>query len=151
MSLVQCHTANSATELGFASIAWPLSTHFLVESSIVLCFPNPQSVPVFLGLPSLGPHFCNDPSGVLLYFPSLHTRLFLPFHSSVLVCLVPTLQIPFPARSGKFCRLKHLFHNTPKSLLHPRPGSHLPLSLPANSNLKTETYTDQLFSSGIQA
>lgn len=35
-------------------------------------------------------------------FPSLHIQLFLALHSRVLVCLIPTLQIPFPEGLGSF-------------------------------------------------
>lgn len=85
------------------------------------------------------------PLACLLCFPaspSLHTLLFLALHSSMLVHLILTLQIPFPAMSGKVCpsSLKHHFPITPT--MCPSPSSTqdqvliFPLFPPACSNLR---------------
>lgn len=90
-------------------------------------------------------------------FPSLHIQLFLALHSRVLVCLIPTLQIPFPARSGKFCP------QFPECLSPATPTAYpslsstqervliFPLSPPAHSNLKRETCTAHFLTSRTQA
>lgn len=97
-----------------------------------------KALAVFLGPPSAGPLARKLTTGIPLKdllcfpaFPSLQTSSPV-LHGTVLVHLILTLHIPFPARSGKVYHqvsevsFSYYTHDVAKSPYHSRPGSYLP-------------------------